>query len=212
MSERGNRGFTLVEMLVAIAVAAVLAGLLVAATAKTRSIAERADVVSRMRQVGGAILCYTTDNNGILPGPLWYGQSPYYRKTDTRSLGTRLWSYLGAPAPQAFDQQLEVLAFPPYLRTRVGEKSPSVVMNFSVRRADGSYTNPWGYDYKCPPYQPSKITMVAQPSSAFMLQDVDRTMYRSQEDWVPLLPRRPILGNQRCRVYFDGSVRLEKIP
>jgi prepilin-type N-terminal cleavage/methylation domain-containing protein len=68
MRSRLNRGFTLVELLVVIAVIAVVAALLLPTVAGVRESAFRASCASGLRQVGMSLLAYASDFDGHLPG------------------------------------------------------------------------------------------------------------------------------------------------
>jgi prepilin-type N-terminal cleavage/methylation domain-containing protein/prepilin-type processing-associated H-X9-DG protein len=62
-----RRGFTLVELLVVIAVLAVLIALLLPAVNRARESARQAVCSSNLRQLAGAMLAYTADNDGAFP-------------------------------------------------------------------------------------------------------------------------------------------------
>jgi len=62
-----RKAFTLVELLVAIAIIAVLAALLFPVLAKARERAKRAECVSNLRQIGVAIRLYLDDWNDTYP-------------------------------------------------------------------------------------------------------------------------------------------------
>lgn len=67
---RRRRAFTLVELVVVIAVMAILAALLLPALAQAKDASRKAACISNLRQVGIAIHAYATDNDGRIPyGP-----------------------------------------------------------------------------------------------------------------------------------------------
>ncbi len=62
-----RRGFTLIEMLVVMAIIAILAGLLLPAVQLARKRARRIECASRVRQIGLGIGLYVDDNSGMMP-------------------------------------------------------------------------------------------------------------------------------------------------
>lgn len=60
-------GFTLLELLVALAVVLVLAALLLPVLSMARQASRRAQCLSQIRQLGMAFLAYTSDADGFLP-------------------------------------------------------------------------------------------------------------------------------------------------
>ena len=66
----GNRmrGFTLVEILVVVAIVSVLAALMVPSLKGMVVAAQRAECASNLRQLGTGILLYANDHDGFLPG------------------------------------------------------------------------------------------------------------------------------------------------
>lgn len=62
-----RRAFTLVEMLVVIAVIAILAGLLLPAIAKSKDKARDIQCLNNLRQLGSAVFLYAGDHDQMLP-------------------------------------------------------------------------------------------------------------------------------------------------
>lgn len=76
-----RRGFTMIELLVAIGILAVLSALLLAAIGPSRDRADRTGCASNLRSIYLALSSYATDHNGYLPSQVivasnldWSGQ------------------------------------------------------------------------------------------------------------------------------------------
>ena len=84
------KGYTLVEMLVAMAVVAICASLLVPGVEKVKAGAQKSACVSNLRQIGQASLLYHTDQETILPwckdpdDTYWWMSLVPYVGTDTK--------------------------------------------------------------------------------------------------------------------------------
>ena len=142
--------FTLIELLVVIAIIAILAGLLFPAFGRMQALADRAHCASNLRQVGAAINSYVGDHDGLLPGPLWTWQNPFYKSGDYGALGTVLAKYLKL-APGDDSQRADILMCPAWQRGSPyadNEFFICYIMNSRVNVAPcGSIAkaiNPWG--------------------------------------------------------------------
>jgi prepilin-type N-terminal cleavage/methylation domain-containing protein/prepilin-type processing-associated H-X9-DG protein len=98
--DRARTGFTLVELLMVIAIVALLAALLLPALAAAKDRGRRAACVSNLRQIGLAIRSYADDDEGKIPygpkAPPFAGPSSFYPSTGTPTSLLSLQS--GAPA------------------------------------------------------------------------------------------------------------------
>ena len=120
---RAARGFTLVELLMLVAIVAILAALLLPALARAKGQGRSVQCLSQMRQIGLATVMYADDNEGFLPrsthSALAYGQLP--------------WGY----------------ALVPYFRTRSYTKNDTAWTNLfnSIYRCpqDPRRTEDWSY-------------------------------------------------------------------
>ena len=83
--KRYHKGFTLIELMVVIAIIAILAGLLLPTLAKSKSKAIQINCLSNMKQMGVGLLLYSEDFNGQLPGNFHHNTDPDFTWTDALS-------------------------------------------------------------------------------------------------------------------------------
>jgi len=83
MKHSRHRNFTLIELLVVIAIIAILAALLLPALGMARDRAREIQCLGNVRQIGIAVVVYTSDTSGVLPstrngsGFLWPYDTAY---------------------------------------------------------------------------------------------------------------------------------------
>ncbi len=72
--------FTLIELLVVVAIIAILVALLLPALGSAKDTAYAAVCLNNQKQVGTAYVCYSTDNEFMIPGSQSYTENPGYRE------------------------------------------------------------------------------------------------------------------------------------
>ena len=95
-----STAFSLVELLVTIAIIGVLAVLTAAVLPSLTQRAERADALPKIRTMGTAVLQYAPDHGGLLP-PLFPGQVLEYEQGRGGRIVTECAAYLGLPPEPA---------------------------------------------------------------------------------------------------------------
>jgi prepilin-type N-terminal cleavage/methylation domain-containing protein len=119
-SRRVRSGFSLIELLVSVAIIGVLAGLLLPALGRARNLARRTACLSNLRQIGYATAMYLDDYRGQMP---WVADEDLQLTPLVNSAGKR-YNRMGAFMP----------LLDPYLAT------PEIWRSPPVRRVD---TNSW---------------------------------------------------------------------
>ncbi len=110
-STGARRAFTLVDVMVSIAVIALLVGILLPSLKMVHETSQRVVCASNLRQVGLGIHMYSTDNDAWLPfssfasgnGDYW-NTDPLYLRVDARSRGydVMVWDGLGVMFDQSY--------------------------------------------------------------------------------------------------------------
>jgi prepilin-type N-terminal cleavage/methylation domain-containing protein/prepilin-type processing-associated H-X9-DG protein len=90
-----KQAFTLIELLVVIAIIAILAAILFPVFAKVREKARQTACVSNLKQLGTAMIMYSTDYDGYLPSPYVYA---YYNVQPSGLYAYQLNTYIANEA------------------------------------------------------------------------------------------------------------------
>ena len=202
---RRRAAFTLVELLVALAIVGIISALALAGFGIASASADRSKAMGNMRAIGSAIPAYAADHNGSLPGPLWPGQLPELDPARSGRMVRELAPYLGIETPS--QPETIGLFVPPAYRKAMGAAalatSRTFVMNMAV--VDGAATlNPWGSLAGAAASSPLRLAMV--PPSAWAFSDADRLHPRvSGAPWSANTPAEPVHG-KRMAWFFNGSV------
>jgi type II secretory pathway pseudopilin PulG len=173
---RCRSGFTLIEMLVLVAVLMVLMAIITPSVTRALGSSKNVQCANNLRQVGVAILSYAQDSQGRLPPAGFYGVSPYYNR-DPRNFPNSLREQLDLRPSTSWSTQraqseyAPMFACPAFAGPR-GEKG----YGLTDRLVDeyGNTVRPWGFMTNAqgslnPP--PARLDMI--PSSAIAMQDRD---------------------------------------
>lgn len=203
---RRDRGFTLIEILVAFGIVVILAAMLLPALNGARLKGERVAATSNMRQIGAAILLCASDRDGLLPGPLQLGQKSSY-STNSKQLASVLIPYLDIAEPTP-GQTVEVFSSPAFARAMKG-KAPSSVHPFLLNvspTVGGVKVTPFGSDNTNNPSEPMKLSAVG--ANVWVLCDADQLNPRViGQPWAQNTPKTIIHGKERLALHLDGGVK-----
>ena len=212
--------FTLVELLVVIAVIAILAGLVLPALARAKQKAYQTTCLSNLKQIGIAIHLYGEDNEDYLPGPALSGATPDYDKNSSWQLIYYIADYLGYPAPSGTRRTVEIFICPSYRRWS-GDTGPMsgrkvYLLNDNMTDPDLSkWVPPFGYpptpdpSYERTPQTLSSFSARFSPSTTFAISDIDQLhpkVSTSSPGWLIEIPPNPVHGAVRNTLFFDGHV------
>ncbi len=194
LSHINSCGFTLVELLVVVALIASLAALLLPALTRSKTAAQRIKCVSNLHQLGLATQLYWDDNNGSCfryGGALTNGGQLYW-------FG---WIGPGAEGQRAFDATQGALY--PYLQGRGVELCPALnCFRSQLKLKASGATYGYGYNYYLstdPPKPPVTVNHIGQPATLTLLADAAQV-----NTWqAPASPSNPMLEEW---YYVDNSV------
>jgi prepilin-type N-terminal cleavage/methylation domain-containing protein len=217
-------GFTLIELLVVIAIIGILAALLFPALTTSRNSMDNVKCVSNLRQIGAAVNLFCNDHDDYFPGPLWYGQTPWYTSVDPASLPSSLEKYLNLAPSQPWGQRANVFVCPAYERAVTIASAPVYcTLQLVLSGSNGaSGPRPWGYPNNgsegLSAYQAvmrriaiaqylingKAVTLAASPA----IRDTDKLDYQtgSKPGWYDQLPSKPVHIDHQNTLFFDFHV------
>lgn len=202
-----RNAFTLMEILIALGIVAVLAALLLPALGSTRQKADRIAASSNMRQIGLALHLCAGDRDGLLPGPLQAGQKAGYSAGNSKQLVSVLAPYLEGgdltlPAP------FKVFLAPAFLRSMKNRdlaRAHPFVMNVSPT-VNGEKIQPFGSEASGKAAEPMKLAAVS--ANVWVLADADqKNPLVTGQPWAGETPEDIIHGSDRLALHLDGSVQ-----
>ena len=219
--------FTLIELLVVISIIAVLAALLLPVLGKVQENANAIKCSSNLRQIGVAINAYTTDNDGLLPGPLSIAQYPMLTggTLDDQSLYKKLAKYLGYDdqvGPSTPREGTNIFVCPSQQRVVKNVLAPVYVLN--PRQIVELMKPPFGDpDANLDPVKKATLstwvdstTDPANPrpvdlSQTWAIKDADQQAFIGtttpvQPAGQSAMPAKPVHGDFRNALFYDWHV------
>jgi len=214
LSRLKTRAFSLLEMLVVVALLAILIALLSPAISGALRKGRETQRLASIREIGSMIHLYSTDRSGSLPGPLWPGQIPVYDPDrDGRLVGV-LAQYLGLGPEQG------VVPVPLLLPQALDQSRPAgvadvdfrtYVMNMAIRDREDEWFNPWGSlaGAGLPPV--NLPTLAARTPPVWGFSEADQLHPRvASAPWGANTIPKPLSRDGRLAWFFDGSVAVIK--
>jgi len=171
--------FSLVELLVVVAIIGILVAILLPVTGMVRSKGDATQCLSQLRQIGVGINAYVNDHSGRLPGPLSSTQGPTYVIGQTGSLAALLDPYLGQPNTNVASgaaRYSPLFECPAAARLLHDPTRPTYLMDDAV--AAGSTQSLWGAPGL------NQQPMLATAILAWQLYDDDGSALQLSQMWL----------------------------
>jgi prepilin-type N-terminal cleavage/methylation domain-containing protein len=225
---REAKAFTLIELLIVIAIIAILAAILLPVLGKAKAKAVQTQCLNNLKQVGIACQMYMDENNDYCPGPLDRGvQAGYYYDSTTMPVWY-LYSYLGLGNPLNFGTTSALKNTTPIFTCPATIQYPVPSVAYLGERVTYATcgqiligiekSRPFGYPASSLPAIPGqpfptlKTSQILQYtnslSNLYAFRDVDEIIDNPSApgagSWYSQIPPTPIHGpNLRNAVFFD---------
>lgn len=215
MPKPACRAFSLMELLVVMAIIAGLVTIGLAAGAKVLSEAEKTDSLSRLRTVGQAILLYAGEHDQQLPGPLWPGQVMLYDPAREGRIVRDLAPYLDI-------EQKDTTYLVDRMIPKAYRRNPTAgsisdmrvyVMNSSIVQ-NGQTNSPFGSLTVSPAIDPMRLPKLENlpAGERWMVSETDQLHPDIPgAPWKANTPPAPVHDGYRAMVNFDGSAGFERV-
>jgi prepilin-type N-terminal cleavage/methylation domain-containing protein/prepilin-type processing-associated H-X9-DG protein len=219
---RTNRAFTLIELLIVVAIIGLLAALLLPTLSRAKARAVRIKCASNLKEIGLAIQMYVNQSEDRLPGPVWIGQPFQYDQTQTNTLIFFLGLDLGLLPPSLSTADAPIFLCPGYARLAPpalpGAERASFIVNPDIDPNPANTVRPFGYpgrsgDPREDVLKTDELERYNSPAGLVALIDADkRNAPLPGNPWWGQLPGKPVHGTLRNALYFDWHVEGKGAP
>ncbi len=213
-----SSGFTLIEMLLVVSIIALLISLLLPSLQGSRCHAEKMQCLGNMRAMGSGLMQHIVDNQRMLPGPSWYGQTAAYN-SGSKDLARWLAPYMGYPVASSTTRINQYFICPSFFRVTPAGVAPQNAVIYGALSENNPATGKRVFGYPAfdgkPEYSPSSINAVRSPGTAKAVKDIDQ-YNNPTAGWVAQTARGPIHcytgGSEAFRNYlfFDTHAASER--
>lgn len=213
---RSAAGFSLVELLVVLAITAVLAGLLLPAVGQVREAVRSASCQSNLRQVGMATLAYGMDWNGLLV-PAFRGTNGGRPAWPTLPGGAgwnwrgaiELWGGIDTGPYHGRGGQARMFSCPAAIRGRPGSTSGLATYGANARLSASSNCTGFSPDDARFPDAGTRLVRIGRSSEVFLFSDgrFDQlnNLFAYNVNGASILHLPPATHQERSAVvYLDG--------
>ena len=208
---RFRRAFTLIELLIVIAIIALLAAFLVPAVSKALRKGYQSQCMSNLKQSATALQVYMDDNEQWLPpgkgaaSGLFTGQGAAYDNNATGELVYYTAKYLGLPSPSANQQIASTFICPGAKRYSSAGVTDATRTDYALTPISSNINfQPFGN--ASPALPPHAMAEITDPSTIWSISDTDQLATGPGPSWYATLPPAPVHGLTRNSAYFDNHV------
>lgn len=205
----GRRGFTLLELLVVVAILSILISLLLPVVQSSLNKASVLRAMSNFRQLGVAINLYAADSNDQLPGPFYRGQRSGYRSGLPNGIGARLWEYMELEEPTADYRPVPLLMVPALKSWKydTSDYKAAYATNKGIQPKSGAVIEPFG-DTGVEPMKITDLDTMGDPTLIWAIWELGGA--GDPEPRFRTTYPEPIHGDKRAVLFFDWHA--EAVP
>ena len=200
------RKFTLIELLIIVAIIGILMTLLLPSLTKARQASQAGVCISNLKQVNLGITLFSDENDEYLPGKVWNSVYTYY--DDNNHLQAQIAIYLGFPAvDSSIDHYIPVFDCPSFTTCSDGsDKLNARLYNIYGKDETGKYY--FGSFTKNT--DASQLSSIEKPSEENSLFEMDVLYGGNNHQNQSALPRHGIKGGnyKRTGLWWDGHAKV----